>query len=349
MKIFVITTPNRKDYILEQCKLHNLNVEVFDAVIGKKLGLIPENYNKLEFPTLDVKLTFGGIGCALSHYVLWNLCKYLPDEEFFILEDDCIFCDDFENKFKKIYDTLPKNWEMAYVGWIPYGNDITPITIDNNISVRIPSATHAYIIKKSAIPKLIDSLHPISSPVDLHIINKALNNLVYYVFDPSLVTQKSYMNVSDIDWMSTGYNWELDNYDIKQNIYKKFQFGDGWYNLETNIFSNWKWSGQKFSFTCPITKQITLEFSSVIENELILVLNNELANYFTIDKGVNRITLDIPYKSDVQLLGVLKKSFVPSQLDALSKDNRELGICLLKIELNMTDILTLPLELTKLS
>lgn len=347
MRTFVITIPSRKKYILEHCQNHNLKVEIFDAIIGNNIGLLPEQYNKLEFPTLNVKLSFGEVGCALSHYLLWNLLKYLPEEEFFILEDDCMFCEDFVNKFKNIYSSLPTDWEMAYVGWIKYGYDIIPIHISEGLSIRIPSATHAYIIKKSALPILINSLHPINSPIDLQIIDKALKKLKYYVFDPSLIEQKSYMNLSDSEWMSSCYNWSADINNLKNSLYRNFNFISGWYNTETDQVNFWKWSKKEFKFICPPMKELLLEFSSIIENKLIVSVDGTVYLY-DVTCGMNKITIPMSNSSSVLISGGLQDGYIPCQSDNTSADTRELGICLMNLTMILNDLISIPTNIREL-
>jgi GR25 family glycosyltransferase involved in LPS biosynthesis len=347
MKTFVITLPSRKEYIQEECSKHNLEIEIFDAIIGKSLGLIPIKYNKLEFPQLDVKMSLGSVGCALSHYLLWNLLKYLPNEEFLILEDDCIFCENFSSKFKSIYSSLPSDWEMAYVGWIKYGYDITPVHVNEGLSIRIPSATHAYMIKKSAIPILINSLHPLSSPIDLHIINNALKKLKYYVFDPSLIEQNSYMNHSNFNWVSSCYDWEIDNHNLKKILCNSFKFVDGWYNIESNQADYWKWSRKEFQFICPPTHELLMEFSSVIENKLILKWDNKTYQ-IDVTPGTNKIVLNIFNQASTLIEGILECTYTPCNFNLQSTDNRELGICLSKIDMCLNNITTIPINIREL-
>lgn len=344
-------TSKRTNFILQQCKLHNLEVEIFDAINGNKLGLLPENFNKLEFPNDEVKINYGGVGCALSHYLLWNLIKYLPENEFFILEDDCIFCENFKPTFLDLYSRLPSDWEMAYVGWITYGKDITPTSIAPGISKRIPSATHAYLIKKSASEKLIDALHPISSPIDLHLIDKALPRLNYYVLDPSLVSQRSYMNFREMDWLSSGYNWDMDLYGVKRKLLREFKLLAGWYGLERSGEDCWKWTSKDFKISIPDMKTISFYFSSAIDNNIIFYINNEKVFSSEITEGNNHISFKIGNNiNDIIIIrGELEKEFIPSKTDANSKDERSLGVCMKKLEIEIGDMMNISIKMSELS
>lgn len=353
IKTFVISlrdAPIRTEYIIEQCKLNNIEAELFDAVDGYKLGLIPEYTNKLEFPDLDLKMSKGCVGCALSHYILWNIIKYLPYEEFLILEDDCIFGDNFSQKFDELYNKLPVDWEMAYVGWIAYGKDIDPLPVADGISIRIPSATHAYLVKKSVLSKLINSVHPLSSPIDLLIIAKVLPLIKYYVFDPPIVNQKSYMNFKDFDWLSSIYNWELDIYGLRRKLAREIKFVEGWYGLETDDNCWWRWSTQQFKILIPNIRGLHLKFSSAEENKLILTRNDKVVNEISIVVGDNDVVIDNSEEVGASLWsGSLKSSFVPARSNSNSTDTRELGIRIMKVEVEINQTLKIPIDIQRIS
>lgn len=345
IKTFVISLsdfPIRTQHIVSECQKHNIDFEFFDAVNGYKLGVIPEEYNKLEFPSKNVKMSKGAMGCAMSHYILWNLIKYLPYEEFLILEDDCIFEDNFWDKFKERYEQLPPNWQMAFVGWIHYGKDIIFSRISDSLSVRIPSATHAYMIKKTAVQTLIESLHPIHSPVDLQLIDKAYPKLDYYVFEPSLVKQKSYLNFNDWNWLSSCYNWDLDLYSVKRKIINPFALMDGWYDLEQHRETSWVWSYPEFEFQSPAIGKIEIVISSIIQNKLRLFINEKEIDSVDIIPGNNTLIIDTGSSNEqlsiCRIKGKLESTFIPNQVDSNSKDFRNLGICFHEIRVNPNDL-----------
>jgi len=61
------------------------------------------------------KLSINEISCTLKH----RKCIELASErngDSLIIEDDCLFCDDFLEKLKKIYNKLPKTWGSLFLG-----------------------------------------------------------------------------------------------------------------------------------------------------------------------------------------------------------------------------------------
>jgi len=329
-------TPIRTNGFLDLAKKADLPVSVFYGVLGDSLGLIPKLTNELECPKKNVFINERAIGCNLSHFLLWNMLKYRSEEEFLIFEDDAIIPDDFISSFKKLYDQLPSNWEFVYIGWIPYGKDSAPLIVSDGISIRSPSATHAYMIKKSAIEILCDNVVPFQSPLDLAIINRCLPKLKHYVFDPPLVRQRSYANVKDPVWMSLIYDWSSDLYGFKRKILREMNLGDGWYNLEKSTDAYWIWSRDTFTIKLPeCAENIHLVFSSPIRNTLSLFCDGKQTD-FEFPVGDNEIQLHTG--GAVLLSGKVYEQFIPMRYDPACKDERDLGICLKAIKIDVGSI-----------
>jgi len=332
-RTFCITlkeTPKRRKEAQKYFDDIGLKVEFFDGAYGESLSLKTTSSNLIEFNKDDIFITSGAIGCCLSHFLLWNICNYLPENEYLIIEDDAIFCENFlSNKFELFYKQLPPDWEFVNVGWIPYGNDESCRKISENISIRIPSGTQAYLIKKSIIPYLIKSFYPVQYPLDLMLINRVFPNIKHYVFDPSLVSQKSYLNWHDPVWMSLIYDWKTDHYRVMSEINKNVSFGKGWFQMEVGDKHIWRWSYPKFEFK--FTKKfpsdrIGLIFSSVKKNVIEFIDDNNNKQKFYISAGDNEI--EVLLNKALTLKGEVLEKFVPRDESPGSEDDRVLGICL---------------------
>lgn len=329
-------TPLRTKGFKETAEKAGIEFEFVYGMFGHKLGLVTKSPNSLETSNENIFMTNGQIGCALSHLMLWKMLLILPEDEFFIVEDDAEFVDGFKEKFQAIYAKLPLNWELAYVGWIPYGKDIPPIMIDEGISIRKPSATHAYLVKKSTLEKLISSVCPIYSPIDLTILHKLLPTINYYVFDPTLIHQKSYLSSDNPVWTSMVYDWDNDLYGVKHSIIKEMVLTSGWYGPERNGNECWRWSKEMFSLKLPTNiTAITLVCTTPIDNQIILS-SGDVVSKIPLRLGSNVVV--IPTHNSPTLDGKMSSSFVPSQYDPNSQDARLLGICLKKIIFHIGEV-----------
>jgi GR25 family glycosyltransferase involved in LPS biosynthesis len=57
------------------------------------------------------------IGCLLSHRALWHLVAQ-QSEPCLILEDDCLFCTDFQQQVKTVMQSVPADYDIAMQGYI---------------------------------------------------------------------------------------------------------------------------------------------------------------------------------------------------------------------------------------
>ena len=204
-KIFCLTlkdTPKRREYAEQHFKQHGLEVEFFDGINGAKFGLrttIPYKDDNLDGPDYFIKQ--GRIGCLLSHYMLWQTLWHLPYEEILILEDDAFLCENFQERFLEFKKQLPDDWQYVFVGHCCLPPEDYQIKLTDNIitTTHAPMCTHAYMIKKSSIPILLDTNHQAWSAVDIQIQKKTLKILKHYVFMPPLVEQVSLLKQRNPD------------------------------------------------------------------------------------------------------------------------------------------------------
>lgn len=172
LPIHIINLPHRPDRrasILAELNKHNItNYDFVEAIPGSGLNLdtisIDKNYRPLR-PN--------EIGCYLSHVKVYEKILLSDQEIHLILEDDVYFINNFKNKLFQILDRVKLvEWDVFYIGINCYWPECKkgkyvyrPLGIyypDN-----IAYGTHAYLIKKSTINKIYDSLFPIRWAIDV--------------------------------------------------------------------------------------------------------------------------------------------------------------------------------------
>ena len=202
-KMFCITlkdTPKRTECAKLEFEKHGLDVTFFEGINGHKFGLKTTIAYKDDNPDgSDYFIKQGRIGCLLSHYMLWQTLWHLPYEEILILEDDAFLCENFQERFLDFKKQLPDDWQYVFVGHCCLPPNDYQIKVTDNIitTTRPPMCTHAYMIKKSSIPVLLDTNHQAWAAVDIQIQKKTLKILKHYVFMPPLVEQISLLPQHD--------------------------------------------------------------------------------------------------------------------------------------------------------
>ena len=118
-----------------------------------------------------------------------------------VLEDDVILCDNFLDEFKKSFEQLPEDWDLAWVGTccglhIPSIDDVR--VYNTNIEefpknfVKGSRCTHAYAISNRGANKVLSELDYCNDGADFYynyLIKKY--NLNNYWFEPALAIQNS--------------------------------------------------------------------------------------------------------------------------------------------------------------
>ena len=138
------------------------NVVVFEAIDGKNINqdwldekgiVIQPNYFD---PYRHRGMTTGEIGCALSHYYVWE--KIYNDDSItsaLILEDDAVFGDSFLEDLDYIHNNVdPKDWELFYFSRKKIREEEEEVYVDD---IVIPTFSYwclAYVVNKSGAKKL---------------------------------------------------------------------------------------------------------------------------------------------------------------------------------------------------
>jgi len=203
-KIFCLTlkdTPKRREYAENHFKQHDLDVEFFEGINGSKFGLktkIPYNDDDPNGPDYFIKE--GRIGCLLSHFMLWKTIWHNNYDEILILEDDVVLCENFKEKLIELKNKLPDDWQYVFVGNCCLVPPEYQTSVRDGIIIpsHPPMCTHAYMIKKSSIPVLIETNSQAWSAVDIQIQKRTLKILKYYVCEPPLAKQLSYIKQSHL-------------------------------------------------------------------------------------------------------------------------------------------------------
>ena len=204
--------------------LNITNIQRFSAIYGKDLDEkyidnITNPYVQYiihhgRFTDSDIG-SYGAIGCYISHVKLWEMLLNVKQNQdmFLVLEDDAIPLEkytifDINNFINEVIENT-KNWDIIYLGYAkrPRDNDIE---ITKNV-YKIDSMvfqTHAYIINKKGITKLLKFALPMVFELDSFISFMSMyRNLNSYRSKDSYIVQS---NVKSSDIHNT--NKELKVY-----------------------------------------------------------------------------------------------------------------------------------------
>ncbi len=129
------------------------------------------------------------VAACLSHYLLWKVCSYLPEEEFWLLEYDVLFPPDWRERYQKIMEDVPDDWDMIFLGSCCCAGRETKHIKGEVYEVHWPLCGHAIAVRKKALPVLLEEHQRIYAPLDIALFLGALEKLRVYTVLPALIGQ----------------------------------------------------------------------------------------------------------------------------------------------------------------
>lgn len=157
---------------------------------------------KADYPTAfdrttsNTFLNYSEISLVLKH--CWAIKDAYEQgyESFLMLEDDVQLHPDFVNLFNNFKAQLPEDWDLAWVGSC-CGLHARTVPNQNVYRVDGSRCTHAFIVSKGCINKIVDTIYNVNDAAD-HYFNYLIKEfqLNNYWFEPSLADQNETYNTS---------------------------------------------------------------------------------------------------------------------------------------------------------
>ena len=185
---------DRKNHIIrELSKINCENYNLFEGINGNEL-------------TNNTNLSNGMFGLVKTYIKIYEDWKTSPKENILIIEDDCIFVDEFNEKLSKYIENVPDDWEMLYFGAnhnYHMGNKTAKIN-DFCIKLNNSYSAHCVLFKSYVFDELILSLlnFNIENDVMMSNLQKKYNS---YSSIPNLTSQIA--SFSNIQNENVNYDW----------------------------------------------------------------------------------------------------------------------------------------------
>jgi glycosyl transferase family 25 len=211
MKTYLINLDRRNDRLQKFVDKYSFifnNYERFNAIDGSIFDF--ENYKQL-FDTTNYKINVknpyknheynkGVLGCALSHYKIWEKIINNMFDINLVLEDDIELSDNFIAKLNNLMDYLVEDekWDIVFLGFTDYKNTNDKKINDKLIRFsgdmrRNGGGTFGYLITKNGAKKLIKyaKQYNIQQAIDWFMIEQ-FDKMVVYKAEPELIFSKVY-------------------------------------------------------------------------------------------------------------------------------------------------------------
>lgn len=185
---------DRREHILNELnKIECDDFILFESVNGKKLNN----------PT---KLKDGMYGLLMTYIEIYEDWKNKGYDSILIIEDDCIFLDDFNKNLESYINNVPKDWDMLYFGGNHnYHMGYTTEKI-NDYCMKLTNtySAHCVLLKDYVFEDLINHLKNMNIENDVML---ATLQKKYNAYSPINTFTKQLNCFSDIENTNVNYDW----------------------------------------------------------------------------------------------------------------------------------------------
>lgn len=241
---------------------HTERLDKFQIECKTKIGLTPKRIEGVDGAKLSSEqfkdattvvcsniCTKSLVGCGLSHKTAWQTAYNNGDSMAMICEDDCYFSDNFKDDFLKVYNDLPQDYDILFLGceigcsieenysWYSTvlfsighmtkikSKSFMKIT-DNIYKPEWALAAHCYIISRAGMEKLLNGVPKINYHIDAQM--NGVEDIVIYSSNPKIAFQDASLfttsnistnypylinrvceNIKDIDGRPYSYNYTI--------------------------------------------------------------------------------------------------------------------------------------------
>jgi GR25 family glycosyltransferase involved in LPS biosynthesis len=171
-------------------KERGVDAEFVNGIHAETFGVLAWRPYTKDDPKGGYLIRMAQVGLALSHYMVWQICLRHGDETFLILEADSEFPENWKPRMESALLDCPEDWQILLLGSCNCSDKPQSQIKGEVFEVKYPFTTHAYIVKLSAIPILLDSCRDASAHIDITMIDRAYPKLRTFTVLPRIVGQR---------------------------------------------------------------------------------------------------------------------------------------------------------------
>ena len=190
--VHILTLPDstRIQATEEHLYLNGVVGKRFYGINAVKMGLTTVNPYEVDAPGSGYIMPQKHTGMHLSHFLMWR--HFLYDHEygdFTVFEDDVRLIEDWNKILIENGPEVPGDWDIVMLG--SCCTDGRPKThISGNIyRVEYPLCTHAYMVRRKALPILLETQEKSWAPIDLSLYFNSYPKLNVYTILPRIAYQ----------------------------------------------------------------------------------------------------------------------------------------------------------------
>jgi hypothetical protein len=191
-RTFVITV-NRPEPIPKYeatCKhLQEMGIpfEPFYGLDNRVCQLLP--VDTFDIDRVGDKISSTHIAAHLTHYLMWKVLSYMPEDAFWVLEYDAQFEPGWRERYEDAMSVIPDDWDVVFLGSCCTVGRPTVHIGKSLYEVKWPLCGHAIMYRKKALPVLLEAHQKVWAPLDIALYHDSLPKLKVYTILPRMVSQ----------------------------------------------------------------------------------------------------------------------------------------------------------------
>lgn len=183
--------PERYLETMSHLKAHGLVPEIVFGLDGTITGLRTDHTYEVDHPGSDYHIGPRTISMHLSHMMMWTAALYQSQDadSFLFMEDDVRFDPDWRDQTDDALRHMPDNWDMIHIGACCVGDKHPKCVSGRLYKVDSAMCTHAYAVRRKALPFLLEKCQRIYAGVDLALALDCMPSLNCYTIFPRVANQ----------------------------------------------------------------------------------------------------------------------------------------------------------------
>jgi hypothetical protein len=145
----------------------------------------------------------GAVGCSLSHFKIWKMLLSTSAPAMIVFEDDVEIPRDFKERYAKIMEQTPQNWDIIQLQQTRYSNGkkgCAPMREEEPWELCTSlMGTFAYIVSREGAKKLLERAYPIELHVDAYMAYMSRMGYCKMIWHPLLDMNHNDGGKSNID------------------------------------------------------------------------------------------------------------------------------------------------------
>lgn len=129
------------------------------------------------------------VAACLSHYLLFKVMSYSPEDEWLVLEYDARMVDGWKEQYERAMSVMPDDYDVIFWGSCCCEGRPTTHIAENVYEVLWPLCGHAISYRRKALPVLLKECQRIWAPLDVSLFYGALPKLRCYTILPAMIGQ----------------------------------------------------------------------------------------------------------------------------------------------------------------